>query len=82
MAEIGGEVYDFEEYVRIEARATKKEAILETRVQSICELLEDYGELPEHLISRLEEEQEVELLKSWLKLAAKVDSIEEFIEKM
>ena len=54
----------------------------EERVQAILDLLEDYGEIPDSLKQRLEEEIRFDVLKAWHKLAAKVESISDFEEKM
>lgn len=48
----------------------------------IMELLEDYGEIPQLIHERLESTWSKEILTKWHKLAAQVNSIEEFIEKM
>ena len=46
------------------------------------ELLEDYGEIPQLIQERLGGTWSKDTLKKWHKLAAQVNSIEEFIEKM
>ena len=51
-------------------------------VDNIKELLEDYGTIPTELVESLEREHDKNVLKKWLKLAAHVTSIEEFVEKM
>lgn len=56
--------------------------IVQGKVEDILELLEDYGSVPEQLTEKILAQQDVEILKKWHKLAAKVTSIEEFIEKM
>lgn len=48
----------------------------------ILELLADYGEVPEHLKTQIEKEESMEVLKSWLKLAARATGIEDFERKM
>ena len=63
------------------ARDAAKDATLNTKVQDICELLEDYGPLPDKLMSTLTSEQDLTTLKKWHKLAARATSIEEFHEK-
>ena len=45
-------------------------------------MLEDLGEIPPSVLERFQAETDAEILKRWLKLAAKVGSIEEFIQKM
>lgn len=61
------------------AEAAAKAAIKEARVQDILDLLEEYGEVPEAVKLRLDEEEDVDTLKQWHKLAAKVDSIDAFV---
>lgn len=58
----------------------RKDATLNTKIQDICELLEDYGPIPDELTNRLNNEKNINILTKWLKLAAKADSIEEFIK--
>ena len=62
-------------YANMEER---EEAIIETMVQAILNLLEDYGDIPERVKNRLQETNDKAILKKWLKLAAKSNSIEEF----
>ncbi|MCM1188960.1 MAG: hypothetical protein NC541_06650 [bacterium] len=85
---------DFEEYIwylkKDLAEDIRKELAEEVRketaerierentVVNILELLEEYGEIPESLRQELEQTQDIELLKKYLKLAAKAGSVEEF----
>ncbi len=55
---------------------------LEGRIESILELLEDLGDIPEELRDKIEEQEDLAILKVWHKLAAKVESIERFMEQM
>ena len=48
------------------------------RAEAIIELLEDLGELSDSLRSCIMEQTDLELLRKWLKAAAKAKSIEEF----
>lgn len=50
--------------------------------ENVMELLEDYGDIPEELHKKILGEQDMDMLKKWLKLAARVSSIEEFTAKM
>ena len=52
------------------------------KADAILELLEDYGEIPQKLRDRIHEEKKLDVLKQWLKLAAKAASLEEFVGKM
>lgn len=76
----------FEEFIAFEradaAKQAAQQATLEathtTKVQDILELLEDYGEVPDALEQKLAQASP-ETLKTYLKLAAKADSIETFM---
>lgn len=85
------EIHKYVEDVRLQPEVKEEYMTLEDiiyfereeeRVQAILDLLEDYGEIPDTLKQRLEEEIRFDVLKVWLKLAAKVESISEFEEKM
>ena len=52
------------------------------KAEDILELLEDYGEIPQEIRGRICAEKNLDVLKQWLKLAARVASLEEFIGKM
>ena len=60
----------------------RDEGRIEGRIESILELLEDLGEIPEALREKVEEQEDLDIIKSWVKLAAKVESIEQFMEQM
>lgn len=80
----------FEDFIAFEradaARQAATEAVQKTtlevthttKVQAILELLEDYGEVPDTLEQMLTKASP-EALKTYLKLAAKADSIEAFM---
>ena len=55
---------------------------LEGKIEAIMELLEEFGVIPDKLKEMILKETDLEKLKKWHKLAAKVNSIEEFTEKM
>lgn len=89
------ELYDYVSKVKIHPEARleymkfdewlaweKQDVLEETRRTAIYELLEDYGEIPEELRKRVEAEYSIEVLKKWLKLAAKSVSIQDFADKM
>ena len=56
----------------------RKDATLNATIQCICNLLEDYGPIPDELMNKLNNEKNINTLTKWHKLAAKADSIEEF----
>ena len=51
---------------------------MDATIQAIFDLLEDYGEIPESLIQKMHDIDNEALLKKYLKLAAKSNSIAEF----
>lgn len=69
----------FDEEVFVEGM--KEEGRIQEKAESIFELLEDYGEIPERLRKLIMEQDDLELLRKWHKLAARVESIEAFEEK-
>ena len=60
----------------------KLEGIVQGKQESIIEWLEEYGEIPQRLQDRIKKEEDVQVLKTWNKLATKVTTIEEFWEKI
>lgn len=71
----------YEEIINYERKEAAEEALKAARVQDILDLLEEYGEVPENVKLRLEEETS-DTLKHWYKLAAKADSIDAFVAQM
>jgi len=63
-------------------KKAKIEGKIEDRIEAILELLEDYGPINEGLRERIAGETQMVTLKKWLKLAASVSSIDEFVERM
>ncbi len=52
------------------------------KAESVLELLQDLGEIPEALSTKILSQYDLSILKSWLKLAARASSLEEFMQKM
>lgn len=71
----------FEELIAYERADAAEQAIQNIKIQNILELLEDYGEIPDTLTEKLRQSND-EALKKYLKLAAKVNSIEAFMEML
>lgn len=55
---------------------------LEGRIESILELLEDLGNISPELRETIEEQEDLAVLKAWTKLAARAESIEQFMKQM
>ena len=64
------------------AREATQEAARETTIENILDLLEDLGDIPVGLSAHLENIEDMDCLRKLHKTAARVDSIEEFEEKM
>ena len=74
--------FDEEVFVNGMKEEGREEGRLEEKAESIFALLEDYGEIPEMLRKLIMEQTDLELLRKWLKYAARVESIEEFEDKI
>lgn len=72
----------FEEMLNDERREGKTEGKMEGTAENVMELLEDIGTLSEELREKIMEETDLFKLKKWLKLAAKAESIEQFMSEM
>ena len=68
----------WDEFIYYMKKEEREKAVIDTMVQGIQDILEEYGDIPEHVKSRLSETDDKEILKKWIKLSAKVNSIEEF----
>ena len=58
------------------------EGVVTGKAQSVMELLEDLGTVPDEIKEKILSERNSEILSGWHKAAAKADSIEEFLRKM
>lgn len=58
-----------------------KEGRIEERKESILERLTEIGPVPKEVHEKIMQENNLDTLRAWAKFAAKVDSIEQFIEK-
>ncbi len=54
----------------------------EGKAESVLELLEEVGEVPEEVRAEIMAQQDLDILKKWLKLAARADTVEGFISGM
>lgn len=50
----------------------------EGKMESILELLEELGQVPQRIVDLIRAEEDLDVLRKWLKTAAKAKSIEEF----
>lgn len=81
-SEVRRSVMTFGDIIDREKRETAIETAKETFIETITDLLEDLGPVSEELNEKLNEIDDSILLKRVHKLAARVDSIEDFEEKL
>lgn len=82
MPEVKNAYMRLEEFIYYQRKEEREEAVIDTMVQGILDLLEDCGDIPDRVVKRLKETKDKATLKRWHKLAAKSNSIEEFEESM
>lgn len=82
LPEVEKEYMKFEEIIYYERKEAAEEACRNRRLEDIWELLEEYGRIPPELKERMEQERSEDILKKWLKLAARSGSLEEFTARM
>ena len=70
--------YDYDMDIKVQREEAKEEGIRLGTVNNIMEFLEDLGEIPETLKSKIMQEEKPDVLRRWLKLAAKAETIEQF----
>ena len=75
----------FEELLKEERKSGREEGRQEGRkkmAEVITALLSKYGEIPDALSEKINEEKDMEMLKRWISVATEVSTIEEFISKI
>ena len=60
----------------------RAEGQAEGRAESILEFLQEMGPISSDLKEKIRKEKDIEKLKQWLKIVARVNSIEEFLQKI
>ena len=68
-----------EEMLKDERKEGRIEGRAEGAKLSLCTILECKGEIPDVFRKRIETEQNLEVLRNWLVLAAKSDTMEAFL---
>ena len=81
-ADMEVEYMKMEERERIIRDEGKQIGIINGKIESVLELLEDKGEVPEKVKTEIFAETDLEVLKKWLRLAAKSETIEEFCKEI
>lgn len=71
-------------YMRLEEMLNdkKEEGKLEGRIESLIELLSELGDIPESIQGKIRQEDDIQTLSKWTKLAASVNSVDEFKAQM
>ena len=74
--------YDYDMDIKVQREEAKEEGIEQGKKlgkqNDIIELLDDIGEVSETLKAKIRKEENRDILKKWLKLAAKAETVEEF----
>ena len=70
--------YDEEEFIASEKELSFAEGELTARRESVLELLEELGEVPDGLKNTILKQENPDTLKRWHKLSSKASSIEDF----
>ena len=81
-ADMEVEYMKMEERERIIRDEGKQIGIINGKIEAVLELLEDKGEVPEKVKAEIFAETDPEVLKKWLCLAAKSETIEEFCKEI
>ena len=74
--------YTVEEHVKWVAKENREDGRAEGKAESILDVLSEFGNISSDLSAKIMSEKNLDVLKRWLKLAAKVDGIEEFEQQM
>ena len=80
--EMGDRFMLLELMLQDERREGRIEGRVEGKVEENISFHEDLSDIPVELREKIESEKDLSVLKRWLKLAAKADSIEQFISEM
>ena len=82
MPEVKNAYMKLEEFIYYQRKEEREEAVIDTMVQAILDILEDFGNIPERVTDCLKETNDKDTLKRWHRLAAKVNSMKEFEEML
>lgn len=65
-----------------ERREGRKEGMRQGQLKMLQMTLEKLGQLPDTLLKTLQEQQDIEVIETWMQTALTVQSLDEFISKM
>ena len=68
----------FENFEAYDVQETRRISKAEGKAESVLELLEDLGEIPEELKKKIMSQRDMETLKKWHKMAARAESLGKF----
>lgn len=68
--------------LKMRDRENMEKGLAVGRAESILDLLGEVGEIPEELVEKIYEEKNIDILKKWLHLAKRSDTIDEFRSNM
>ena len=80
--EMEGRYMLFEELLQEERAEGKEEGRAEGIIEVLLSILEDLGEISGELEGKIREETDPEIIKEWCRIAAKCESIPDFISQM
>lgn len=69
---MGGQILEYE----------AKDILRRGKVEDLLVFLQEIGTIPEEVKRRIMDEKDLNVLTEWVKLAAKSETIEEFVSKM
>ncbi|MBR1771289.1 MAG: hypothetical protein IJ747_04605 [Lachnospiraceae bacterium] len=72
----------FDDIIAWQRRDAKQEAIIETTIADILDLLSEYGEIPDSLKERIRAITNITTLKQLFKFAIKAGSLEQFMQQL
>jgi hypothetical protein len=75
-------IYGIEVALKKERRKERREGRIEGRIEAILELLDQIGNVSEGLEQHIKAQKDIDTLRTWLKWAARAETIEEFMEKI
>ena len=74
-------IRDHNHLISVNRSEGREEGKIEARIEDILELLEELGPVPDGLRERIGQQEDMEVLKKWLKLAARADSMDAFLQE-
>ncbi len=72
----------FKEIMNQQWEAGHQEGRIDILQEVIFESLEQYGKLPDTLVSKIKNEKDESVLKNWYRAASKAASLEDFTQNM